>query len=134
MSARALFNAAEHPRGFHGRWATSRSIGGDRHEIPKVGLGRPTRTARLRAAATRHHNAKVSAKVVNKGAVSTPVEAAKKKARRVMGTQPPRPDHTRDVLPAEHQKQWVRLNWSKVPARRRVNGETLGYPMRKRGS
>jgi hypothetical protein len=119
-------------RGFHGRWSTAKSLGGDRHEIPKVGLGRPTRTARLKSAATRHHNAKVSAKVVNKGTVSTPVEAGQKKARRIMGTQPPRPDYTRDVLSEQHQKQWVRLNWSKVPSRRSVRGEPLGYSVRKR--
>lgn len=117
-------------RGFHGRWSLAKSLGGDRHKIPKVGLGRPTRTARLRSAATAHHNRKLSAKVVNKGAASTPVEAGQKKARRIMGTQPARPDYTRDVLPESHQKQWVRLAWDKVPSHRRVRG-AMGYQVKK---
>lgn len=132
MGARAVFDAAEHPRAFHGRFSKARNVDGDRHAIPRVGLGRPTRTARLRSAATRHHNQKLSSRVVNKGAVSTPVEAGKKKARRILGTQPPKHDYTQDVLPEKYQKQWVRLNWGKIASRRRVHGETLGYPVRKR--
>lgn len=117
--ARGLWDAVKHPRGGHGRFSSSRSLGGDRHEIPKATLGRPTRTARLRAAATRHHNAKLSAKVINKGLAVTPVEAGMKKARRLMGTQPARYDNSHNVIPESHQGKWVRVNWSHVPKQRR---------------
>lgn len=119
MGARSIWNEAEHPRSGHGRFSTSRSLGGDRHVIPQATLGRPTRTARLRSAATRHHNAKLSAKVVNKGTAVTPVEAGMKKARRLMGTQPARFDNS-FVIPESHQGKWVRLHWSQVPTKRRL--------------
>lgn len=122
MGAAAVWNAAEHPRGAGGLFAKSgrtvqrkRLGGGEKQVVPRLGGTGITRESKLKKAATTNHNRVVAAKVWRKGRGVTPLDAAFKKTRRAMGTQPQRVDYTRSVIPQDHQKSWLRLNWDKVP-------------------
>lgn len=119
MGAAATWSEAQHPRGTGGKFAKGRTVqrkrlgGGDRHALARFGLQREARESRLKAAATANHNRKVSTKIVRKGLTATPVAAAFKKARRIMGTQHRRSDR-RDVIPEPDRDTWVRLHWSRI--------------------
>ena len=127
-AAQAMWDAAKHPRGSHGRFGGGSRVSGGRVSAIRQaagapvdtgwsGLGRTTRLAKLRRAATLSHNEKLARRMQNKGRAVTPVDAGMRKARRVMGTH--RKGSALGYLPADLHNRWLQVDWSKVSTKGR---------------